>query len=97
MRYIPCLIRRAHTIVPTGNPVRLSIYTPLILFGNLSRPYLLLITLCFYSISLSPIETLQLNLPLLVASSNNVVSTFLAAIFTYLTTDPRIKQFLTAI
>jgi len=37
------------------------------------------------------------NVPLLVASSSNVVSTFLAAILTYRTTDPRIKQFFTAI
>jgi hypothetical protein len=35
--------------------------------------------------------------PRLVASSNNVVSTFLAAIFTYRTTEPLMKQFLTAI
>ena len=48
MRYIPCLTWRVHTIVPIGNHVRLSIYTPLIPFGDLSRPYLLLITLCFY-------------------------------------------------
>jgi len=97
MRYIPCLTWRVHTIVPIGNPVRLSIYTALIPFGHLPVRVYFLSPLASISVSLSSIETLQLNLPLLVASSNNVVSTFLAAIFTYLTTDPRIKQFLTAI
>ena len=37
------------------------------------------------------------HLPLLVASSSNVVSTLLAGMRTYLTTDPLMKQFFTAI
>jgi len=59
---------------------------------------LLFLTLCFcFHQLLSPRSDSCVNVPLLVASSSNVVSTFLAAILTYRTTDPRMKQFFTAI
>ncbi len=44
-----------------------------------------------------PQETVSCIIPRRVASSNNVVSTLLDCIRTYRTTEPRMKQFFTAI